>query len=85
MNSFKVPLKPIEIPTVIEWDEAVTCLDCKIIFSVRWSQCPRCGGDNWACVARWLEEVEKRTKFFHDIGVLKNGSGNGNSRSTESC
>jgi hypothetical protein len=36
-------------------DETALCLDCLVTFSVRNRTCPKCGGEQFWLVAKWMQ------------------------------
>jgi hypothetical protein len=42
--------------------ETALCLDCMVTFSVRNRTCPKCGGDQFWLMAKWMQARGVRTR-----------------------
>jgi hypothetical protein len=43
-------------------DETALCLDCLVTFSVRNRKCPKCGGEQFWLMAKWMQGRGVRTR-----------------------
>ena len=43
-------------------DETALCLDCLVTFSVRNRTCPKCGGEQFWLMAKWMQSRGVRTR-----------------------
>jgi hypothetical protein len=43
-------------------DETALCLDCLVTFSVRNRTCPKCGGEQFWLMAKWMQARGVRTR-----------------------
>ena len=42
--------------------ETALCLDCLVTFSVRRRTCPKCGGEQFWLMAKWMQRAPIRTR-----------------------